>query len=467
MANSLDMAASARVEQRSPDEAFILGAGFSHAVHQPMPTLLAVGRALREHLLASERDTAIVDNRAYKVLKQGRIPSGNVEMWLSSLAERQPFMTETKTALNQALFQELGQELRRLVEASQQGFWPEAPAWLHRLLRLWHRRTVTVVTFNYDTIVEEAMFNLDAPHDDGDIVSAMLTHLPRPAVTGLGGIVPVRTFRLLKLHGSLDWYWNPEDRSGDSLCRRNPDLTPLDARAALAGKLPFIVPPLATKSPFYSLGVIRELWQTAARALQDADRITVLGYSVPLTDLTTTTMLSEAGHRHTEWRVVDPSGSGVRDRLVELGVLAQRIDIHSSVADWVDTYEGQHCGRMTIELADQLIAFSGDAPHTAPIMTRRDRTGYGVVSAIHKEGEQIILDAHDLDPSAAPVPAEYPHQHDLIEALHQMGRPGPVSVRLDGVEGDHRVLGALDPTAVSAFGAVLLEIQDVPSPLPR
>jgi hypothetical protein len=433
-----------------------------------MPTLADIGEGLRQRLLASPRLTAMLGERSSQILAQGDIPSGNVEMWLSSLAERQPFMTESEGSLNRALFQEVSQYLVDLVTEPQQGFWPEAPSWLHRLLRLWHRRQVAVVTFNYDTIVEESMVNLDAPHADGDIVAAMLTHLPRQAVTGLGGAVLIPTLRLLKLHGSVDWYWNPDDGSGDSLCRRNPDLTVVDARAALAGKVPFIVPPLATKSPFYSLGVIRQLWQDAAHALQAASRIVVLGYSVPLTDLTTTAMLSHAGNPSAEWHVVDLDGDAVRARLIHLGVPARTIEVHYSVADWVDVYEREHCCKMTREVSDQLLSFQeGDGTRTAPIMIRRSRSDYGIVRSIRTVGAHVLLEAHALDTREV-IPAEYPHKPDLDEALRAVNPPGPLNVLLDGVEGEHRVLGALDPSTVRGSGAVLdwcpLEIQDVPTP---
>lgn len=89
--------------------------------------------------------------------------------------------------LDLALFREISHQLVNLITDPQEGFWDDAPQWLHRLIRLWHRRQVAVVTFNYDTIVEESVVQLDPPHAQGDIVSAMLTHIPRLAVTGLAG----------------------------------------------------------------------------------------------------------------------------------------------------------------------------------------------------------------------------------------------------------------------------------------
>jgi len=85
---------------------------------------------------------------------------------------------------------------------------------------------------------------------------------------------PLTRFRLLKLHGSLNWYWNPGDESGASVARRDlPGVygTPLhytddDRRRQLPGRGPLIVPPSATKSLYYRNPITREMWQQAALA---------------------------------------------------------------------------------------------------------------------------------------------------------------------------------------------------------
>jgi hypothetical protein len=432
-----------------------------------MPILSEVGQALARRLLGTPRFTAMLSESARRILERGGLPTGNVEMWLSSLAERQPFMSQTEGTLNQAVFQIISMELYNLIVESQIGYVEAGPPWLHRLIRLWHRRGVTVVNFNYDTLVESSVSALDPPHANGDIVAEMLTHLPRSWVPTLGGDGPVPTFRLLKLHGSVNWFWSPDDRTGDTLCRVG--YSPVaagDARAALAGKEPFIVPPLAAKSPFYSLGVIRQLWSDAADALAAADRVIVLGYSVPLTDLATTTMLSQCVNPEAEWDVVNPDSARVSDRLVQLGIPADLIRTHQAVDEWVDGYEVDHCARMSSDLVDQILDFDGAHPETRPVMTRRSRSDYGIVHSMVGGGSDLVLNAHLIDPRQV-IPAEYPHQSDLVDSLRRMESPGPVSVRLDGDEGEYRVLGALDPLTVRGADAVLdwcpIEIQDVSS----
>jgi hypothetical protein len=61
------------------------------------------------------------------------------------------------------------------------------------------------------------------------------------------------TFRLLKLHGSLDWWWVPNDQSGSSLVRQTPPRRFEDPPQSLVprfvpGRERFVVPSRATKS---------------------------------------------------------------------------------------------------------------------------------------------------------------------------------------------------------------------------
>lgn len=447
-----------------PRETFVVGAGFSRAAHSSMPTLAGLGAALRQQLL-SQGYSQTLSERIRDVLAQGQIPLGNLEMWLSSLAERQPFMSRPEAFRNQALFDEISAMMVATVRSAQEGFWSTAPSWLHWLVRLWHRRRVNVITFNYDTIVEDAMLEVDAPGADGDIVAAILTHLPRRAVTTSWGETPSPTFRLLKLHGSLDWYWNAEDQSGESLCRLTRGTNEADARAALAGKVPFIVPPLATKTAFFSLGLIRQLWEEAAGALEAADRIVVIGYSVPLTDLATSAMFSLAARRGAEWHIVDTDPETVAERLVSLGIPRSNIQLHRAVDAWVDWYENDHAGQISDALQKQMDVFRTNESYLAPIMVRRTRGDYLLVHAIKATEQNVVLEAHERAQDEV-IDESYPREPDLAHLFESLPASLPVVAQIAGVEGDHVVLGALPPKSARSAHAVLhwcpLEIQDLP-----
>ena len=122
---------------------------------------------------------------------------------------------------------------------------------------------------------------------------------------------------------------------------------------------------------------------------------------------------------------------------------------------------------MTRVLTGQLDSFRASYSKTAPIMVRRSRSDYGtIVRSVRQEGNRLILEAHERTPQTI-IPADYPHEPDLVEALRKFVPDGPVVVRLDGHKGEFLVLGALDPLPFRGAGAVPywcpIEMQDEPS----
>ena len=137
------------------------------------------------------------------------------------------------------------------------------------------------------------------------------------------------SLRLLKLHGSTNWYWTPGDSSGVSLARRvlpgdfgSPEpYEERDRRRELPGRSPFIVPPSATKSTYYRNPVVRELWTQAADALRDANSVALLGYSIPVADATVSAMFQQTLESSAApVRVVDLAPDAVTDRVSLLGI---------------------------------------------------------------------------------------------------------------------------------------------------
>jgi hypothetical protein len=137
---------------------------------------------------------------------------------------------------------------------------------------------------------EETTSSLEYPTDT-------LEQFPAPKSEPLS-----ETFRLLKLHGSLSWYWVPNDVTGATL-QRWPHLGTFlqprldDSRSierALPGRSPFIAPPSSTKSKYLGNPVIRTIWTRAFEALKNAERVVFIGYSVPLQDQAAMSMIREA-----------------------------------------------------------------------------------------------------------------------------------------------------------------------------
>jgi len=157
-------------------------------------------------------------------------------------------------------------------------------------------RRDTIITFNYDTLVEDALSNLETPYSYGFGADAFYTKerpggfviynehdIPflRPA-TGQKGVVD-----LLKLHGSVNWlldYATPTEAPTQSQQRLQifpafSDL--LTEYADPLGRI-FIEPPTWRKG---HNGGMASVWDSALQALRTASRIIVMGYSMPPTDV--------------------------------------------------------------------------------------------------------------------------------------------------------------------------------------
>ncbi len=153
----------------------------------------------------------------------------------------------------------------------------------------------TVVTFNWDTILEKQLTELDVafsldPFGDSNI-------------------------KILKLHGSLSWvlldgrstpknmeYFftlNEEDRL---LC--SGDHSVLDTWLPL-DRSPYIVTPIAQKRPL-DLGFMKRLWVHAFDCLAQSSAIAVIGYSIPNEDYHARALLRE-GFYTAQKAGLDPS----------------------------------------------------------------------------------------------------------------------------------------------------------------
>jgi hypothetical protein len=180
-------------------------------------------------------------------------------------------------------------------------------------LSIWHYNRSAVVTFNYDTLIECAAAGkdglLNAPSHVAsagfpwpDLTNNQPPWPPGLSVFGGGGGPAIPTFELLKLHGSTNWFWNPDDPTGMTAARRDlpgtygaPEIyAEVDRVRHWPGRAPMIIPPTASKSGYYQVPLLQEIWQRARARLRMARRVYVLGYSLPLTDFSTRDMLRSA-----------------------------------------------------------------------------------------------------------------------------------------------------------------------------
>jgi hypothetical protein len=330
--------------------AMIVGAGFSRAISSHLPLTGDLCEVLRRE----DQDPRQLE--ALPALRDGQ----DLERWLSVLAEPQPYLDEAENAGNAQQFVYATRVIRQTIDAGQgQAMSRPIPTWLDRLIRFLHVEGHTVISFNYDTLLECATTSLmRSIPGHGTVVPAFNRQRVReqPPVyfepQGLtSGRQRVPTYTLLKLHGSLDTWWVRGDVTGETIGRipptawgAEPDPRLWDPDLQPAGKELFIVPPASAKSAYYANPVSRQLWQDAHAALEAADEICIFGYSFPLTDLTIGNMVSSALNRTAQAQrveVVDVNPTAVAGNLERLGIDRNQIQETSAtsgdqIEEWVE-----------------------------------------------------------------------------------------------------------------------------------
>lgn len=335
-------------------EVLILGAGFSKSLSDSMPLIDGLGSAVLP--LVSERGGV-------------RLPQafgrGQFETWLSRIAEDQPDLETADNLANRFVFQLCSEALAEVLtecvlEARQDALNKD---WIRGLLGMLHARQSTMLTFNQDTLVEVLVAASDlrswnrrqwpvAGPQPGITWSDVLNGQPSLPPQWLAFDQPQQTFRLLKLHGSIHWYWRAGDESGATVASwfppglGSPDEAIPDERAAiqrlLPGRVPLIVPPSAGKTTYYRTPLLTQLWRDARKALQRANlRVSLLGYSIPATDLVTSGMLREsiANREDVTIDVVNPCPTPVRQNLESLGIDPGQISEVVSIEEFAHKYE--------------------------------------------------------------------------------------------------------------------------------
>jgi len=305
-----------------------LGAGFSKAVDSSFPLVDELGELVRDKV-----PDALVS-------APPRFLGGSFERWLSRIAEPQPDLIDAANLGNARDFEVVAAAIHEImVGIEAEVFRTEIPWWLLRLAGLLHAERATVVTFNYDTVIEAVAARAPRYGDSANLNTYSLTDgiPPTPPTTGMYGPSFTETLRLLKLHGSLDTYWVRGDSAGTSITRVTdsiwaPDLGMSSPNLNIAryapGRVPFIVPPASAKSAFFANPITRQLWQTASQRLAACDQIAIIGYSIPMTDIVASAMLVTA-QRASGARIdiVNPRPDPVRDLLVDGGVPPEAVRI--------------------------------------------------------------------------------------------------------------------------------------------
>ncbi len=277
---------------------YVLGAGFSKAINEAMPITHELGAALAERLF----EEVVFD----------RQPGETFEMWLTLQVTPMPFLHSYENARRAADAARVIDEIAHVVDeqvhtASEK----PAPLWLRQLIAIWHAERAVVLTFNYDTLIEQAV-NATVPTTtsaEGHVTYVMGDHVVFPAPpapqahysgdSGAGHTID--SFQLMKMHGSLTWYWASGDPTGSTLIRvREKHVLgasePLATEADFSGITTldrYLIPPITTKDGYYGSYLSNALWRMARSHISSAQSLTLIGYSLPQEDRVASQLIAQ------------------------------------------------------------------------------------------------------------------------------------------------------------------------------
>lgn len=281
-----------------PKRVFILGSGFSRATAPSMPTLSQLSDKLLDEKLEIEEE---LKKERFKPFFNGE---RDIEMLLTYLHQDHAWKSEAEMHADRSLFHKIANRIaKEIVQNEVDGLdVTQVPEWLNDFIFYLYKTGETVITFNYDTIIERVGFQATggcgerpnrSPKYEMNFYSPLVKDI-RSIYKRIGESYAGHPFfRLIKLHGSTNWYYtrSPKFETQQIYFVPTRERTPfLDISPPIDGFLEhmerLIIPPVADKSPFYTHALVRTMWSEAAKAIDDADEVYFVGYSLPETDLT-------------------------------------------------------------------------------------------------------------------------------------------------------------------------------------
>lgn len=272
------------------NDVFFLGAGFSIALanlcvtnNKKYPSL----KKLTDKILDEYSKISLATHLREISSKYKK----DIEQLLTYLSTDLPWQNQQMVHLDKALYFEIvskiGKYFNELDKNCKYNFEP-----FQSLAKYIIENKVPLITLNYDILLEKMLFsNLSEEYQKANSyrefykqpIMSLYDRKPRHAfgfasyeTDNYGEKLPA----IHKLHGSINWLWsatNPTEPIYFTSGRENENL-----RKDL---MEYIIPPVLDKSKFYNHNIIKSIWADAYTTLKNAERIFIIGFSFPPTDL--------------------------------------------------------------------------------------------------------------------------------------------------------------------------------------
>ena len=342
------------------------------------------------------------------------IEAGGFEDWLTLRLGELPFLEGHVNKMRRAEAERVIAEIAGILddhvaEASA----TECPLWLRQLILLWHSERAIVITFNYDTLLEQAI-NLVRPVINGTplatTVYADQVVFPAPPAPPAEYMIDTashnaQSFQILKLHGSLNWYWAAGDLTGSTLVRlrekRVLGRAPITIDYDFAGAKTldrYLIPPVTSKDAYYNSYLSHSLWRSASDAIRLAPRITLMGYSMPANDRVAVELIRQAS---ATFEIVDLDPGNAEDPLTLAGRIAPMGPVASTTGGptAIPDYVKRKLSAATSTLKSSIVVTSVERGSDNVVLAIPAREGVSFY-CLYEDRDKLVQ-TYQIDPALA------------------------------------------------------------------
>jgi len=343
-----------------PREVYVLGAGFSHNFNREMFPLIKDFLSIAKSRFVFEPDERHQDLAVAIRTYFGSDDYPNIEKVLSFLSASPLYNRRINYEHRSVIYDELVTIIIRLLA---QGSDSTAETEIvsntyERFARLLVETEVTIISFNYDLLIEkllEGTFKWQRYDGYGAHIPVAFDAMPTSPHTflyqklGEDRDMKWPKVTVLKPHGSINWGTpiisaNNAETIYQSPISGNNSMDDFALQTEFGSPFieyfkPVIVPPVLDKSSWFKHPTFKVIWNMALKALEDAEEITFIGYSLRETDFLSEFLFRQGithGSSERKITIVDPNASQLLPRFRDVfslpGVI---VDFHPQNRDFV------------------------------------------------------------------------------------------------------------------------------------
>ncbi len=288
------------------NKVFFTGAGFSKSINSTYPLLYDLTQKVTREFEKDILGEYYKSNIAKKM-------QDNLEYLLTYLSTDLPWKDEKTKAMNKALYLEITENIQEVFRELEINISTKTNFLEYNSLAKYIiDNNVQTITLNYDLMFEKIVqtlipgynniryfynkiiLNLEERYTPGRESTTVYspigykiidwTEIGRDTSTAKQEEKEYKSEdypKILKLHGSINWLYDPISPSNPIYCLDNIEEVPNNNY----GLTPYIIPPVLDKNGFYNNNILKGIWQQAHEFIKNADEIYIIGFSFPPTDL--------------------------------------------------------------------------------------------------------------------------------------------------------------------------------------